>query len=99
MARGKRRSSEPYLRGNIWWIRYTVPGETKERLESSKSTSRADAQILLTKRRREIDQRTIAPTPESAHYLTCTSQNGKTGKDTGTRKPTSDSTFGPHSER
>src|SRR5690242_17314344 len=61
MARGERGTSRPYQRGKIWWIRYTVPGEAKERFESSKSTSKADAIKLLNKRRREIDEKTVVP--------------------------------------
>ena len=61
MPKGERGTSRPYLRGKTWWIRYTVPGEAKERFESSKSTSKADAIKLLNRRRREIDERIVAP--------------------------------------
>ena len=45
MPKGERGTSRPYERGQIWWIRYTVPGE--------------DAVKLLNQRRTEIDSRTI----------------------------------------
>jgi integrase len=61
MPKGERGTSRPYLRGKIWWIRYTVPGETTERYESSKSTSKKDAIRLLNQRRKEIDDRTVVP--------------------------------------
>lgn len=61
MAQGERGTSRPYLRGKIWWIRYTVAGEPKERFESSKSTSKAEGIKLLNKRRREIDEKTVVP--------------------------------------
>jgi integrase len=62
MAKGERGSSKPYLRGNIWWIRYKVPGEDRERFESSKSTNKSDAVRLLNKRRKEIDDRQVTST-------------------------------------
>jgi integrase len=61
MPKGERGTSRPYLRGKIWWIRYTIPGEKDERFESSKSISKKDATKLLNKRRKEIDDRTIVP--------------------------------------
>jgi site-specific recombinase XerC len=61
MPKGERGTSRPYRRGKIWWIRYTVPGEAKERFESSKSPNKADAVKLLNKRRREIDEKTVVP--------------------------------------
>ena len=60
MARGERGSARPYLRGAIWWIRYSVPGEG-ERFESSKSTEKKDALKLLHDRLQEIDNRQIGP--------------------------------------
>ena len=54
MPRGERGASRPYLRGDIWWIRYKVPGEEKERRESSKSTDKKFAMWLLNKRQEEI---------------------------------------------
>lgn len=62
MPKGERGTSRPYLRGKIWWIRYTVPGEKEERFESSKSTNKADAVRLLNQRRREVDDRQITST-------------------------------------
>ena len=59
MPKGERGTSKPYLRGNIWWIRYSVPGEEKERFESSKSPHKKDAIRLLNKRRKEIDDRQV----------------------------------------
>jgi hypothetical protein len=50
MAKGERGTSRPYLRGNTWWIRYTVPGERKERFESSESTGKTDALRLFAVR-------------------------------------------------
>jgi integrase len=61
MPKGERGTSRPYLRGKIWWIRYSVPGETKERRESSESTDKNDAIRLLNKRRGETDAGTIVP--------------------------------------
>jgi len=62
MAKGERGTAKPYLRGKIWWIRYSVPGEGQERFESSKSPSKNDAIRLLNKRRKEIDDRQITST-------------------------------------
>lgn len=62
MAKGERGTAKPYLRGKIWWIRYSVPGEGQERFESSKSTNKNDAIRLLNKRRKEIDDRQITST-------------------------------------
>jgi len=59
MAKSERGTAKPYLRGKIWWIRYSVPGEGQERFESSKSTNKNDAIRLLNKRRKEIDDRQI----------------------------------------
>jgi hypothetical protein len=62
MAKGERGTGKPYLRGKIWWIRYSVPGEGRERFESSQSTSKSDAVRLLNKRRKEIDDRQVTST-------------------------------------
>jgi integrase len=62
MPKGERGTSKPYLRGEIWWIRYKVPGEERERFESSKSTNKNDAIRLLNKRRKEIDDRQVTTT-------------------------------------
>jgi integrase-like protein len=62
MPQGERGTSKPYLRGEIWWIRYKVPGEERERFESSKSTNKNDAIRLLNKRRKEIDDRQATST-------------------------------------
>jgi len=62
MAKGERGTAKPYLRGKIWWIRYSVPGEGQERFESSKSTNKNDAIRLLNQRRKEIDDRQITST-------------------------------------
>lgn len=62
MAKGERGTAKPYLRGKIWWIRYTVPGEGQERFESSKSRNKNDAIRLLNKRRKEIDDRHVTST-------------------------------------
>ena len=62
MAKGERGTAKPYLRGKIWWIRYSVPGQGQERFESSKSTHKNDAIRLLNKRRKEIDDRQVTST-------------------------------------
>lgn len=62
MPRGERGSARPYLRGKIWWIRYSVPGEADERRESSGSKNKQDAVRLLNKRRKEIDDRQVTST-------------------------------------
>ena len=59
MPKGERGTAKPYLRGKIWWIRYSVPGEGQERFESSKSAIKNDAIRLLNTRRKEIDDRQI----------------------------------------
>ena len=61
MPRGERGTSRPYLRGKTWWIRYQVPGEQKERRESSGSAKKSDAVRLLHNRLKDIDDRTLAP--------------------------------------
>ena len=61
MPKGERGTSRPYLRGKVWWIRYCVPGEEKERFESSQSTNKKDAIRLLNQRRKEIDDRSVVP--------------------------------------
>jgi hypothetical protein len=60
MPRGERGTAKPYLRGEIWWIKYYVPGEKKPRYESSKSTDKNDAIKLLNQRRSEIDTRQVS---------------------------------------
>jgi integrase len=60
MAKGERGTGKPYLRGKIWWIKYSVPGEAKPRYESSKSSSKSDAVRLLNQRRSEIDNRQVS---------------------------------------
>lgn len=69
MAKGERGTAKPYLRGKIWWIRYSVPGEGQERFESSKSTIKNDAIRLLNKRRKEIDDRQITSTDATVSDL------------------------------
>ncbi|MGA2713664.1 MAG: site-specific integrase [Bryobacteraceae bacterium] len=65
MPKGERRTSRPYLRGNIWWIQYFVPGEKRPRRESVKTetcpgTDKNDANKLLTKRWSDIDNRQVS---------------------------------------
>src|SRR4051812_20239726 len=60
MPKGEPGTARPYLRGNIWWIKYYVPGENKPRYESSGSTCKGDALRLLNQRRSEIDNRKIS---------------------------------------
>jgi len=60
MAKGERGTGKPYLRGSIWWIKYSVPGERHPRYESSRSTSKSNAVRLLNQRRSEIDNRQIS---------------------------------------
>lgn len=69
MAKGERGSAKPYLRGKIWWVRYSVPGEGNERFESSKSTNKNDAIRLLNKRRKEIDDRQVTSTDAAVNDL------------------------------
>jgi integrase len=69
MPRGERGTSRPYVRGKIWWIRYKVPGEEKERCESSKSTNKQDAVKLLNRRRKEIDDRQISSGEATVAHL------------------------------
>jgi integrase len=61
MPKGEKGSSRPFLRpgGKIWYIRYRVPGESKDRWESSKSANKNDAIRLLNQRKKEIDDRKI----------------------------------------
>ena len=61
MPKGEKGSARPYLRGDIWWIRYAVPGEKGERRESSGSTDKNEALRLLNKRRGEVDAGTVVP--------------------------------------
>jgi integrase len=49
MPRGERNTSRPYLRGKIWWIRYSVRGA--EKTESSHSKDKNVAIRLLNLRR------------------------------------------------
>jgi integrase len=60
--RGEKGTSQPFLRGGIWYIRYQVPGEQHRRLESSKSTNKEDAKRLLRTRLKEIDDRQVTST-------------------------------------
>src|SRR5450755_4123585 len=69
MAKGERGTAKPYARGGIWWIRYSVPGEPKERRESSKSTNKNDAIRLLNQRRKEIDDRQVTVSDASVDDL------------------------------
>ena len=59
MPKGERGTAKPYLRGNILWIKYYVPGEKEPRYESSKSTLKKDAIRLLNQRRSETDNRQL----------------------------------------
>src|SRR3954468_11462646 len=61
MGKGSPGTGKPYLRGRMWWIKYSVPGETTPRYESSNSTNKTDAIRLLNKRRSEIDNRQVTP--------------------------------------
>jgi integrase len=65
MPKGERGTSRPYLRGKTWWIRNSVPGEAKERFESSRSTNKNDAVRLLNWRRKQIDDRQVTRTTTS----------------------------------
>src|SRR4051794_23529395 len=60
MAKGERGTAKPYRRGNIWWIKFYVPGEDRPRRESSGSENKNDALRLLNQRRSEIDTRRIS---------------------------------------
>ncbi len=60
MSKGERGTAKPYLRGEIWWIKYYVPGESQPRYESSKSTNKNDALRLLSQRRSEIHSRQVS---------------------------------------
>jgi integrase len=60
MPKGERGTSKPFLRGKIWWVRYSVPGEKEERRESSHSTNKNDAIRLLNQRRGEVDRGVIS---------------------------------------
>ena len=62
MPRGERGTAKPYLRGNVWWIKYYVPGEKKPRRESSESSNKQHAVRLLNTRRKEIDDRKVSST-------------------------------------
>jgi integrase len=69
MAKGERGTAKPFLRGNIWWIKYYVPGEKKPRRESSYSENKEEARRLLNKRRKEIDDRQVSPTSATVGNL------------------------------
>jgi hypothetical protein len=69
MPRGERGTAKPYLRGNIWWVKYYVPGETQPRRESSGSTSKQDAVRLLNTRRKEIDDRKVSSSTATVNDL------------------------------
>lgn len=43
-----------YKRGNIWWIRYSVPPYFKVRYESSRSSNYKNALALLIERKKEV---------------------------------------------
>lgn len=60
MAKGECGTAKPYLRGKIWWIKDYIPGESQPRYESSKSTSKNEANRLLNQRRSEIDNRQVS---------------------------------------
>ncbi len=57
------------MRGKIWYIRYKIPGEEKERWESSKSINKIDAIRLLNQRRKEIDDRQVTSTNATGRDL------------------------------
>src|SRR6266404_5244261 len=59
MPKGSRGTGKPYLRGSTWWIKYSVPGESKPRYESTNSSNKTDAIRLLNKHRSEIDNRQV----------------------------------------
>ena len=42
-----------YKRGSVWWIRYTGP-DGRQRFETSRSTSRKDADTLLILRKKQV---------------------------------------------
>src|SRR5712691_6847434 len=42
-----------YKRGSVWWIRYTGP-DGRQRFETSRSTSRKDADALLILRKKQV---------------------------------------------
>lgn len=69
MPKGERGTSRPFLRGKIWYIRYKIPGEEKERWESSKSINKIDAIRLLNQRRKEIDDRQVTSTNATGRDL------------------------------
>jgi integrase len=69
MPRGEKGTARPYLRGAIWWIKYSVPGEQKPRYESSHSANKNDAIRLLNQRRAEIDRRQVSSSTASVGDL------------------------------
>jgi integrase len=44
-----------YKRGNVWWIRFTGP-DGKVKFESSRSHKKKDAEVLLAKRKNEVQE-------------------------------------------
>ncbi len=80
MARGKRGTGQPFLRGRIWWIKFYVNG--KPRFESSHSAKKADAVRLLNQRRADSDQGKLPLADSTTEdllqlYLTDMKKNGR----------------------
>ena len=69
MPKGEKGTARPFLRGKIWYIRYRVPGENKDRWESSKSTDKNVAKRLLNERRKNIDDRQVSSTNATVEDL------------------------------
>lgn len=69
MPRGEKGTAKPYRRGNTWWIKYYVPGETKPRRESSGSANKNDAVKLLNQRRAEVDKQQVSSTTATVQDL------------------------------
>ena len=63
MPRGKSGSSQPFKRSGSqnWYIRYTVPGETVERTESTHTTNEAEARKILAKKQSEANDGKVGP--------------------------------------
>ncbi len=53
MAKGERGTGKPYLRGEIWWIKYYVDGEPIR--ESTETSVKAEAVKILNRKRKEAD--------------------------------------------
>jgi hypothetical protein len=53
--RGSRGTAQPFLRGEIWWIQYTLPDGRRIR-ESSQSRKKLDAIHVLRQRHDQITQ-------------------------------------------